>query len=242
MLDDCLGRILATLDKRGELDHTVIVFTSDHGDNLGSHRQYGKDLPYEESISIPFLVRYPPKINPGVVTDALLSPVDMMPAILSLAGVPCPEVDGKDISAAARGRDENKQDALLLMRPYWLGTNWITNGTGPWRGVRTKRHTYARRSDSLKPWMLFDNQMDPLQMHNLVNDPAHAALVKELDAKTDELLKLAGDPENPLFFANLIQEERNARGQPDRRPCFFPDFVEPGTDFKETASQKEKPQ
>ncbi|MFZ5830156.1 MAG: sulfatase [Planctomycetota bacterium] len=242
LLDDCMGRILATLERRGELDSTVIVFTSDHGDNLGSHRQYGKDLPYEESISIPFLVRYPPKIAPGVVTDALLAPVDMMPTTLSLADVPCPDVDGKDISAAARGSDENKQVALLLMRPYWLGTNWITNGTGPWRGVRTKRYTYARRSDNLKPWMLFDNQQDPFQMHNLVTDPDHAALVKELDAKTDELLKLAKDPENPLFFANLIQEERNARGQPDRRHCFFPAFVEPGTDFEESAYRMEKTQ
>jgi arylsulfatase A-like enzyme len=121
------------------------------------------------------------------------------------------------------------------MRPYWLGTNWITNGTGPWRGVRTKRYTYARRSDNLKPWMLFDNQNDPFQIHNLVTDPDHAALAKELDAKTDDLLKIAGDPENPLFFANLIQAERDARGQPDRRHCFFPVFVAPGSDFEESA-------
>lgn len=108
-------------------------------------------------------------------------------------------------------------DAPLLMRPYWLGTHWITNGTGPWRGVRTKRYTYVRGSDNLKPWMLVDNQNDPFQTRNLVTDPDHAALVKQLDAKTDELLESAGDPENPLFLANLIQEQRDARGQPDRQ-------------------------
>jgi arylsulfatase A-like enzyme len=231
VLDDCIGKILSTLEEEGLLDNTLIVFTSDHGDNLGSHRQYGKSLPYEEAISIPFLVRYPRKVSGGTRTDALLSPVDMMPTMLALAGIPCPEVDGMDVSGAAMGKDPNLQDALLLMRPVWLGTNWITNGSEPWRGVRTKRYTYARTSDDLKPWVLFDNENDPWQVSNLVDDPAYEELIKELNSKTDELLERAGDPENPLFFSNLIQQEREQQGQPDRRQDLFPVYTRPGSGF-----------
>jgi arylsulfatase A-like enzyme len=231
-LDDCMGKILQCLEKKGELDNTIIVFTSDHGDNLGSHRQHGKEMPYEESISIPFLIRYPEKVRGGTKTDALLAPVDMMPTVLSLAGVPIPEVDGKDISGAAMGKDKDVQDAVLLMKLTWIGNSWIANGNGPWRGVRTKRYTYARRSDSLKPWMLFDNIDDPWQMNNLVDNPEYAGLLKKLDTRTNELLSKAGDPENPLFFANLIQDERNQHGQPDRRQAFYPVFCEAGTGFK----------
>jgi arylsulfatase A-like enzyme len=230
-LDDCMGRILRTLEEEAALDNTLIVFTSDHGDNLGSHRQYGKSLPYEESISIPFLVRYPEKISHGTRTDALLSPVDMMPTILALAGIPCPEVDGLDVSEAAKGKDQDVQDALLLMRPIWLSTNWITNGSGPWRGIRTRRYTYARTSDDLKPWLLFDNEKDPLQLNNLVDDPAYAELVQELDRKTSELCQRAGDPENPLYFCNLIQREREQELQPDRRQDLFPFYTSPGSGF-----------
>lgn len=231
-LDDCMGTLLKTLEESGELDNTIIVFTSDHGDNLGSHRQYGKNMPYEEAISIPFLIRYPEKINPGTKTDALLAPIDMMPTVLSLAGIAFPDVDGKDLSTAARGKGKDDRDALLLIKPIWLSVNWITNGNGPWRGVRTHRYTYARKSDSLKPWMLFDNETDPFQLTNLVNDPAYAGLVKKLDARTNELLVFAGDPENPIFFANLIQEEREKLGQPSRHRAFFPVYTESGSGFK----------
>jgi arylsulfatase A-like enzyme len=229
-LDDCLGRLLQTLETTGLLDRTLIVFTSDHGDNLGSHRQYGKQLPYEESISIPFLARYPAKIPAGTRTDALLAPVDMMPTVLSLADVPCPAVDGKNVSGAAIGRDAGVQDAVLIMKTTWVSTNWISNGNGPWRGVRTARYTYARRSDTGKPWMLFDNETDPYQMDNLVAQPAYAALVAQLDARTTALLRAAGDPEDPLRIATLIRDERRRQGLPDRDDL-FPEDIPPGSGF-----------
>jgi len=231
-LDQYMGLILQTLEEKGILDNTIIVFTSDHGDNLGSHRQQGKELPYEESLSIPFLVRYPEKIAAGSKTEALLSPIDMMPTILSLANVSCPDVDGKDLSGIAEGRESDVQDAVLIMKLSWLGTNWLTNGNGPWRGVRTKRYTYARKSTSLEPWMLFDNEKDPLQLNNLVDAPAYAKLLEKLDRRTDELLVEAGDPENPFYFLNAITKERNAENLPDRYHDFHPCFQKPGTVFR----------
>lgn len=231
-LDDCVGRLLKTLEETGELDRTIVVFTSDHGDGLGSHRQYGKQMPYEESISIPLLVRHPPAIPAGGRTDALLAPIDIMPTVLALAGVPCPAVDGRSLADAACGRGVDTRDAVLIQNAVWIGTNWIANGTGPWRGVRTKTHTYARRSDTRKPWMLFDNRADPYQMKNLVDQPGHAALVAKLDARTDELLAEAGDPEDPVRIAHLIQEERRRRGLDDRAEELLPARIEPGSGFR----------
>ena len=230
-LDDCFGRLLAVLDSTGQLDNTVIVFTSDHGDNLGSHRQIGKQLPFEESISVPFLIRYPEKIKPNTFTDALLSPVDIMPTVLSLAGISCHDVDGEDMSGAAMGKAEDFRDAVLIMKSIPLGTNWIYNGNGAWRGVRTKRYTYARKSDTREPWMLFDNLKDPFQMNNLIDDPSYTSLRIELDKKTDELLEKAGDPEDPEFYARLIQKERMEHGVPDRWEEIWPPLVEAGSPF-----------
>lgn len=238
VLDDCIGQLFQTLENTGQLNHTIVVFTSDHGDNLGSHRQYGKQLPYEESIGIPFMIRYPKKIKAGTKTDALLAPVDIMPTVLSLAGTSCPAVDGKDISSAAMGRDADMQDALLIMRMVWLGTNWITNGSGPWRGVRTKRHTYARKSDSKRPWMLFDNSADPYQMNNLVADPMHAELLKQLDAKTDQLLLEAKDPEDPEVIARLVYDERQKNNRPMNWDVLIPEKVVPGSGFRKLENSR----
>lgn len=234
-LDDCLGRVLATLERKGELNNTIVVFTSDHGDNLGSHRQYAKQLPYEESISVPFLLRYPRKVKAGAKSDGLLAPVDIMPTLFALAGIQPPAVDGRDLSAAAAGADDARE-AVLIMRYIWLGTNWITNGSGPWRGVRTKRYTYARKSHTKTPWLLFDNLKDPQQLTNLVDEPASAELLKRLDQRTDELLAEAGDPEEPVAIAKMVIEEQRRYGMAVRSDVLLPRMVAPGAGW-ETKSE-----
>ena len=93
-----------------------------------------KQMPLEESIRVPFIVRYPKAIRAGRRTDALLGPIDIMPTLLSLAGVPCPAVDGKDLSAAAREGRSDQRDALLIMK--MLPGDIISTGTP--RGVDIK--------------------------------------------------------------------------------------------------------
>jgi len=230
LLDDCLGKIYETLKKTGELDNTIIVFSSDHGDNLASHRQYGKQSPYEEAISIPFIIRYPEKIKSGTVTDALLAPVDIMPTLFSLADIKCPKVDGKDISGAAVGQDENIQDALLLMKMTWLSNNWIFNGAEPFRGVRTKRYTYVRKSATKEPWLLFDNEKDPYQVKNLIDSLKHKSMIGKLDKKTDLLLKEANDPETPSLIAE--KKARQPKNALIADNVMNPKNVKPGSGFK----------
>jgi len=191
-LDDCIGKIRSALEEAGLADDTILVFSSDHGDMLGSHRMALKQMPFEESLNVPFLVEYPPSVPKGKRNDALLEPTDIMPTLMSLAGLQCPAVDGKDLSAAAKGEASDQRDASLIMKLVPGGGPYIHNAVTPWRGVRTKRYTYANLFDH-GPWLLYDNQEDPYQLNNLINKPEYAELQAGLEKRMRELMKEAGD-------------------------------------------------
>ena len=212
-LDDCMGRLTKALEKAGIAEDTILVFTSDHGDMLGSHRMGSKQEPFEEAISIPFLLRYPRRVPAGITTDALLSPMDIMPTLLGLVGVPCPDaVEGLNLAEAATGKRSDQQDALLIMKMLPGGNPWIVNAATEWRGVRTKTHTYARLQDG-GPWILFDNENDPYQMKNLIDDPAHKNLRDDMEARLKLLLQKARDP----FDTEAIKEYIGQKGKDEPR-------------------------
>lgn len=192
-LDDCIGRIRAELADSGLADDTILVFSSDHGDMLGSHRMGSKQNPHEESIRIPLMVEYPRAIPRGRRSDALVAPIDIMPTLLSLAGLCCPEVDGKDLAPAFKGEKEDLQDALMIMKLLPGGNPYNMNAVTPWRGVRTKRYTYAHLLD-YGPWLLYDNHNDPYQLQNLIDKPEYAELRKKLERRMRELMADADDP------------------------------------------------
>ena len=101
-LDRCFGRIMDALDEKGVADDTILVFTSDHGDMLGSQGLIHKQKPWDESIMVPFIMRYPGTVPAGESTDALINAPDLMPTLLSLAGLPIPgTVDGIDFGVFA---------------------------------------------------------------------------------------------------------------------------------------------
>lgn len=211
-LDDCMGKLLDTLKELDLEQDTIIAFSSDHGDMLGSHRMASKQMPYEEAISIPFMVQYPRRVPRGHRTDALLGPIDIMPTLLGLAGIACTEVDGMDLSDAATGGQAPRRDALLIMKLVNGGNPWICNGITPWRGVRTKRYTYARLNDR-GPWILFDNQKDPYQMNNLIDDPAYEQIRKGLDDCTNRLLQEADDPDDTEAISAFRERLRAGRNK-----------------------------
>ena len=192
-LDACMGELLTTLKECDIEDDTILVFTSDHGDMLGSHGAHKKQQPWEESVRVPFLLRWPRAFGRASrELDAPIDAPDIMPTLLSLAGVEIPDsVQGRDYASYIRGGDDPSGGAALIMCPHPFGQWTRKRGGREYRGVRTTRYTYTRTLDG--PWLLFDNETDPHQMNNLVDDPAHASLRGELDAKTNELLERAGD-------------------------------------------------
>ena len=206
-LDDCIGKIRAALRQAGIAGDTILVFSSDHGDMLGSHRMALKQMPFEESINVPFIVEYPRAVPGGKRNDALLTPIDIMPTLLSLAGLPCPEVDGTDLSLAARGKVSDQQDAVLLMKLLPGGGPYVANAITPWRGVRTRRYTYAHLLD-YGPWLLYDNQADPYQLNNLINQPEYAELQTKLEQRMRELMAEAGDPGDTQTILDYRESRR----------------------------------
>ena len=192
-LDTNVGRLLDVLEETGAARDTIVVYTSDHGDLAGAHRMLSKQNPLEESIGIPFLIRYPRAVPAGTVTPALLAPVDILPTLLSLCGIPYDpdQYDGQDRGPVAFAGATDSRDALLIMKMVHGGNPWVINGIRPWRGVRTQRYTYAEMEG--QPWILFDNQEDPYQMNNRIADPGTARLRRALHRRMKELMAEAGD-------------------------------------------------
>lgn len=167
-VDDYVGRLLAALERHGLRDNTIVLFASDHGDNLGSHGLFNKNALIEESIRIPLVISGPvaaPSVRPGVA-----SLVDVAPTLLDAAGITPPDhMQGRSLL-----RDGGSDAAFIE--------------TGPAIGIRTPSHLYglnydeARRSVVDEGHVLYDLERDPYELENLAGMPAHAeteALLRE---------------------------------------------------------------
>ena len=191
-IDKSVGDIIETLDDKGLSDNTVLVFASDHGDMLGSQGWTRKQKPWEESIRVPFLLRYPAKYGAASRdVSPFLNAHDIMPTLLGVCGLPIPaSVEGRDFSLALAGEDSESDGALLAcFHPF--GEWSRTLGGQEYRGIRTARYTYCRTLDG--PWLLYDNDADPYQLVNLVDQPEYAGIQAELEALLQRELDAVGD-------------------------------------------------
>jgi len=202
-IDWNMGRLMNALDDLGLADNTIVMFTSDHGDMLFSLALLFKQWPYEESIRVPLIVRYPRGAKPGVRYDSLISTVDVMPTITSLCGAKIPKsVQGIDFSKTILGEKGPDPEAALIMCVQPCARYNDRVGMLPWRGLRTKRYMYARFRH--EDWCLFDNEKDPSQRRSLFTvdyyKPEIKALRNKLYAQLQSRLKQIGDPfDAPIF-------------------------------------------
>jgi arylsulfatase A-like enzyme len=185
-LDEQIGTLMKTLRELKLEDNTIVLFSSDHGNMLGSHGKILKRKPWEESIRVPGIMRYPAKIKPGGQSDALLSHIDFAPTLLSLCGLTVlTEMQGVDQSGVAVGRTNQGPDSVFfqILVPE--------AGEDPWRGIRTDRYMYARSATA--PWVLYDLEMDPYEMHNLTGDPSVLPIMTRLDGMLLDWMHRTGD-------------------------------------------------
>lgn len=192
-LDECVSNVKKSVDASGVAEDTIFVFASDHGDMLQSQGLPRKQFPWDESIRVPFMIRYPREF--GRRKRELISPIDapdIMPTLLGLAGLKSPEsVQGVDYSAVMRGsRKESPDPAALLNLPASFSVI-RRHGVAEYRGLRTLRHTYVRSIHG--PWLLYDNNADPYQKQNLANNPQYRSVQSMLERRLDEKLKSVGD-------------------------------------------------
>lgn len=177
-MDDNIGRLIKALEENGELDNTIMFYFSDHGDMMGSHGRRNKEVAYQESTNIPFIVRYPDNIN-ARSTDAFISSVDIMPSLLGLLGLPVPDdVEGMDCSMVFTGDDNAAPDSVLFQfdRPFF---SFREHHELHYRGIRQGdwkyiAHYYPERSQ------LFNLSEDPYELRNRINDATCTRIKSDL--------------------------------------------------------------
>lgn len=185
-VDEGLGRILDALERQGILDETLILFTSDNGYFFGEHGfSIERRMPYDESIRSPLLIRYPPRITSGSRADGLALSIDIAPTLLEIAGAEIGEhIQGRSLVPLLAGTpDDWRESVLVEFYTYENPMPWLVDMD--YRAVRTARHKYihwTRFEDEL-----YDLSADPLEMRNLIRDPALADVAEELRAELGRL-------------------------------------------------------
>ena len=195
-IDDNVGRLLAALDGEGLAQNTMVVYTSDQGFFLGDHGLYDKRFMYEESIRMPFLVRWPAAIAPGSQNDAIALNVDFAATFLEAAGLAVPaDMQGRSLLTLLQGRKPADWRTSMYYRYYHDPGD---HNTRAHYGVRTETHKlicYWKQDQ----WELFDLVADPYELHNLYGQPGHEEITAALKAELQRLRTVLRDEDQ---FAN----------------------------------------
>jgi choline-sulfatase len=197
-MDENVGKVLAALAAAGLADDTRVIYTSDHGDNLGARGLWGKCTMYEESAGIPMIIAGP-DVPQGVVRRTPVTLLDVSATILDAVGAGDAIAElglpGKSLLAMAGAPDEDRA-ALSQLH---------TNTPDAFYMLRTLRHKYVHYVNA--PPQLFDLVADPEELHDLAGDPAHAGLLREMEARLRAIL----DPDAVDAEAKAAQAVEIAR-------------------------------
>lgn len=203
-VDDSIGRILGELERLGMMDNTIILFSADHGNMLGQRARWFKDLEYDGSAGIPLLWRGPKGApeNTGRVEKRIVENIDILPTLLTAAGIPIPEgVQGRSFLSLARGVDPNWKDRCFSQ----LHSGMVR--TPQWKLIDDSLNLSGKLE-------LYDMRNDPQEARNLANDPKMRDVVAELSgqmtqfrAARPEPFKISGMP-SPAYTVISDQERK----------------------------------
>ncbi len=204
-VDDNIGRVLDYLDKNGLTDNTVIVLTSDQGFYLGDHGFFDKRFIYEESLRMPFMVKYPKMVKPGSVNTDIVTNIDFAPTLLELAGIQTDaEMQGESFVPLLKGETPADWEQAMYYHyyewPYW-------HHVQPHYGIRTQKYTLAHFYYNIDVWELYDLEKDPNQMQNLIDDPQYAGVVSDLKDQLNRLQKKYGDDRSLAEFREITDAD-----------------------------------
>jgi len=206
-VDDNVGRLLDWLDDTGLAENTIVIYTSDQGFFLGDHGWYDKRFMYEESLRMPFVMRFPKEINAGTVVDDMVSNIDFGPTFLDYAGLDVPnEMQGKSFRTIPQGTTPDGWRESIYYR-YWMHLG--DHGVAAHYGVRTATHKlihyYGKAlgtagsidRDTDPYWELFDLETDPNELNNVYGKPDFAEVQRELTEELERLRVHYGDTDHP---------------------------------------------
>lgn len=183
-VDESIGRVLHLLERRSLLDSTVIVFAADNGFFHGEHGLTNKRAMYEESLRIPYMMRYPALVKPRTVVNEMVLNIDLAPTFLDMAGVRIPErMQGKSLVPLLAGKQRKLRNSFFY--EYYKEAKF--EDTPTMEGVRTDAWKYIRYPEIHETDELYDLRNDPHEMRNLARDASSAARLKAMKEELERL-------------------------------------------------------
>ncbi|MFT7030692.1 MAG: arylsulfatase A-like enzyme [Marinoscillum sp.] len=184
-VDDQIGRVLNYLDENGLSENTLVVYTSDQGFYLGDHGWFDKRFMYEQSLRMPFIMRYPNQIKAGQINEDLIMNVDFAPTLMDFADVPSnKEVQGKSFKTSAiQGAEGESRESVYYHYyeyPFW-------HHVQPHYGIRSDRYKLIHFYHDVDLWEFYDLDQDPDELNNLIESPDHAALIQQMKVELKQL-------------------------------------------------------
>lgn len=178
-LDRSIKEVIDKLEATGEMDNTVIIFISDNGKHWGEHRMDSKSTAYEESVKVPFAIRYPPLIPEPYTEDRLVANIDIAPTLYELSETKMPDsVDGLSLLPLLKGTEDWRTCLLLEAWP----------DRGYWAAIHTGQYIYIETEDDLSEF--YDLSIDPFEMNNMIDAEEYQAKIRELK----EILQTEKEP------------------------------------------------
>ena len=216
-MDEGIAKILNHLDNSGLAENTIVIYSSDQGFYLGEHGWYDKRWMFEESLMMPFVVRWPGKIKPGSVSNAIIQNIDYGPTFLELAGAKIPEsMQGKSLVPIFKAAGEKPKGWRNSI--YYRYSGERTHNVAAHDGVRTADHKIFWVPKT-KEYQLFDMKKDPQEMKSVHNDPAYAVVFNEMKQELDSARKkyrvhsaIIGEPRKDEWWMKRHQSmNKNAK-------------------------------
>ncbi len=186
-VDENVGRVMDYLEENGLAENTIVIYSSDQGFYLGEHGWYDKRWMFEQSLSMPFIMKWPGVAKAGVRSDALIQNIDYAPTFLDIAGAGIPsDIQGRSLVPILK--NEGKAPADWREAVYYLYSGERGHTVAKHDGVRDSRYKLMRFPDT-DEWMLFDLEKDADELNNVAADPEYASVLKQMKTIYDDLRK-----------------------------------------------------
>jgi arylsulfatase A-like enzyme len=201
-IDDNIGKLLEYLDKAGLAENTIVIYTADQGYFLGEHGFFDKRMIYEESIHMPFVIRYPKEIPAGTRNVDIIENVDFSALFADYAGIDYPTtMQGSSFRENLKGNTPKDWRTYGYYR-YWqhskerpahFGIRGERYKLAFFYGHGLKKNNYSEQDQPNGYWDFFDLEKDPHELHNAYNDPEYIEVIKKMKSEIIQQRNLLGD-------------------------------------------------